>query len=418
MCIETYGCTMNQGEGLEFQRIISELGHEVVSDTDEAEIVVLNTCTVIKATENRMIRRLRELSKCGKEIIVTGCMAKVQPEVIAAAAPTSKIITFDRYHAFKSLFEGWYGRGHSLPIPDSEITEIVPIAQGCLGGCTYCITRLARGRLKSIPQSIIVERCSRAIRRGCREILLTAQDTASYGLERGENLGQLIEKICKLDGNFMVRVGMMNPDSLLRILDDYRSAWKKENVYKFLHLPVQSGSDRILELMGRRYTASQFMSLVETFREEFPDMTLSTDVILGFPGEEEEDFEATVELIEKIRPNILNITRFSPRPGTPAYRMKGAQPGWKIKEWSRQLTKLRFDIADRINREYIGRIEKALVTEHGKDGDYICRTRNYWPVVIKEKVRLGDFVTVELIDSTPTHFFGRLCEAVEVICES
>lgn len=413
VCVETYGCTMNQGEGLEFQRVISELGHEVVSDPHEAEIVVLNTCTVIKATENRMIRRLRDLSTSGKKIIVTGCMAKVQPDVIRAAAPESKIVPFDRYHEFGTLFEGWYGKGVGRHFSKSGITEIVPIAQGCLGGCTYCITRLARGRLKSFPQTFILERCSRAIECGCREILLTAQDTASYGLERGETLGHLIEKISELEGDFMVRVGMMNPDSLLRIIGDYLPVWKRDRIYKFLHLPVQSGSDRILELMGRRYTTSQFIKLVKTFREETPDMTLSTDVILGFPGEEEEDFEATVELIEKVQPNILNITRFSPRPGTPAYRMKGTQPGWKIKEWSRWLTELRFEIADRINRGYIGRVEKALVTEHGKDCDYICRTRNYWPVVIKEEVKLGDFVTVELIDSTPTHFLGRVCEAAE-----
>jgi threonylcarbamoyladenosine tRNA methylthiotransferase CDKAL1 len=408
VCVETYGCTMNHGEGIDFQRELDSLGHEVISNAEEADLVVLNTCTVIRATQNKMMKRLTWLSQMGKKLVVTGCMAKVQPEEIRKVAPDAEILDFDRYPHFSALISDWCGDGEEGKGLAPEITEIVPIAQGCLGSCTYCITRLARGGLISYPEDGLLERCSSALRSGSRELLLTAQDTSSYGLDLNSNIGTLLERVCELPGDFRIRVGMMNPDTLSQVVGEYLPSWRNPKVYKFLHLPVQSGSDSVLDRMGRRYHPGDFLEMVSRFREECPDMTLSTDVILGFPGETQEDFEATVELVMRVKPNILNITRFSPRPGTPAAQMDGGVPGWKVKEWSRHLTRLRFEIAQRLNRNQLGRIERALVTERGKKEDLICRTDGYWPVVIKEKAALGDFITVELVECAPTHFFGRL----------
>jgi tRNA A37 methylthiotransferase MiaB len=179
-------------------------------------------------------------------------------------------------------------------------------------------------------------------------------------------------------------------------------------VYKFLHLPVQSGSDGVLKAMGRHYTVDDFKAQVARFRKRYRNLTLSTDVITGFPGETDKDYRKTVELIEWVKPNIVNVTRYSPRPGTPAAKAKNQVPGWMSKERSRELTTLRFRISKSINIGKEGDREEVLVTEKGKNDTYIGRTVSYTPVVIEEGVRLGDFVEVEIVRSAPTHLIGRL----------
>jgi len=335
-------------------------------------------------------------------------MAVVQEDLIREVVPGAVVLPFDQYDSFSAVVEAGWG---SVPVTASTaiggITEILPVAQGCLGRCTYCITRLARGPLVSYDPDGLLEHTRNAVSSGCREILLTAQDTAAYGLDRRTDLGRLVGGICSVPGDFRIRVGMMNPDNLGRIIDSYLSSWLDHKVYKFLHLPVQSGSDDLLERMGRGYSVEDFLRMVRRFREAFPDMTLSTDVILGFPGETEEDYLMTRDLVETVRPNILNITRFSPRPGTPAFSSRDRVPGCKVKKWSRDLTGLRFEISGDVYRRLRGRVERVLITEIGKDGAVIGRTDTYWPVVIPEEVPLGNFIEVELIDSAPTHLVGR-----------
>jgi len=408
VCVETYGCTMNQGEGVRLQRALSSLGHEVVERAVDAALVVLNTCTVIRETEKKMLKRMRELTAQRKQLVVSGCMAVVQQDDILKVAPEAIILPHDKYDDFLSIVRERYG-GEFVPIAikSQEITAIVPIAQGCLGTCTYCITKKARGTLRSLDPSAVVGSAKEALSQGSKEILLTAQDTGCYGFDRNIDLSKLLECIAGLPGEFMVRVGMMNPDSLQSILESLVPAWMNPKVYKFIHLPVQSGSDRMIASMGRGYTTEEFEAQVVTLRNAYPDMTLSTDVITGFPGETDEDHRRTVELIERVKPDILNVTRFSPRPGTPAAKAANQVVGWKSKERSRELTRLRFKISSRPNEGMLGRAERVLVTEGGKQGSVIARTPAYKPVVLHEALDLGQFVSVEIVGSAATHLFGR-----------
>ncbi|NTV27926.1 MAG: TRAM domain-containing protein, partial [Methanothrix sp.] len=242
---------------------------------------------------------------------------------------------------------------------------------------------------------------------GLVEIQITAQDTAAYGSDRASDLAQLLDRLAAIPGEFMLRVGMMNPDSLLGIQGQLLRAFSSPKIYRFLHTPVQSGSNRILEEMGRRYHAGDIPELLSAFRSSYPDTGIITDVIIGFPGETEGDFEDSMHLIERMQPDKVNITRFSARPGTPAAR-RYDMPDRIKKERSREMTRLWLDIAARRNKRYEGKIISALVTERGRDATMKARADNYLGVVVKGRPKLGSVVRVAVTSSNPFYVFGRV----------
>lgn len=407
--METYGCTMNQGEGRLLEEHLAALGHQVIADAADADLVVLNTCTVIRETERRMLKRMAELNAQRKELVVAGCMATIQADDVVKVAPRALIVAPRDYSRFPALVEERFGRGEMRPliILPSSVSSVLPIAQGCIGNCSYCITKLARGTLSSYSLDSLVDQARKAIENGARELLVTSQDTACYGHDREGDLADLLSSIISLPGEYMVRIGMMNPDSLSRIIDRFLPAWVSPRIYRFLHLPVQSGSPPILDAMNRGYSPSDFLALAERVRASSPGMTLATDVITGFPGESDDDHYMTLKMLEQVRPDVVNVTRFSPRPGTPAAKSRNQVPGWMAKERSREITKLRFQISGEINAALVGQSERMTVIEEGKNGTSIGRTSAYKPVVVPGRQRIGSKLEVEIVDSAPTHLFGR-----------
>ena len=398
---------MNYGEGEQLSKKMDSLGHVRVDSVKEADIVILNTCTVVETTEKNMIRRMGDLKKEGKKVIVTGCMAKVQPKRIMIRLPDSIIIPPDRYGDFTDLVSGEYGCSDPVSAPRYGMSAILPIAQGCLGNCSYCITRFARGHLRSYPEDELVEEFDRMLDDGAKEILITAQDTACYGKDIGTDLPHLIERFLERDGDYRIRIGMMNPNYLEPIADRLLDLMKNRRVYRFLHIPVQSGSDDVLKNMRRRYTAEGFLSMVERMREKVPDISISTDMITGFPGETDEDHRKSVELIRRLHADTVNITRFSVRPGTDAASMKGQIQGNVSKERSTELTETKMEVEYDVNRNLVGKRFRVLVTEKGKEGTVITRTENYRPVGIDEDIPLGTFIDAEVIDCASTYVTGR-----------
>ncbi len=431
--LESYGCTLNHGEAQYIRKLLSTAAHEIVTEPKNADLIIIFTCTVIKTTELKMLRRLEEFSRLDKPVLVSGCMAVVQ------GAAVRKVIS-DAYflkpiEISRSQTELWLtlsaildqiSAGHvghvNEPeqsvgggiIPKTSIDHIVPIATGCLGHCTYCITRLARGSLVSKPEDRIIEDVQAALDGGSFEIRLTAQDTASYGfdLESDESstLPGLLNRIVNLEFNhdFRVRVGMMNPDTLRTILDDLIDSYKHPRVFKFLHLPVQSGDDDLLAAMGRKYSVAEFLKIVAKFRAELPNLTLSTDIIIGYPGETDDQFQCSMSLLENVKPNIVNITRFSARPGTPAAELENRLPGRVVKARSRAMTKLRFKISHELNESACGGEYRVLVTERVKEGSVLARNGNYQPVVIKRTEPLGSWVEVKITSATDAYLIGEL----------
>ncbi len=399
---------MNYGEGEQHSRKMETLGHERAQDSDSADIVILNTCTVVETTEKRMIKRMNDLRAAGKEVIVTGCMAKVQGNRIALRLPNAIIVPPEEYDLLSGKIESAFGCGSGEKKTPYQRTEIIPIAQGCLGNCSYCITKLARGRLISRPIEEILTEFKNMIDGGTKEILITAQDTACYGKDIGTNLSVLLKAILEFEGDYKIRIGMMNPNYLDPILDDMIEILKDDRVYKFLHIPVQSGSNSVLEDMRRHYTVDRFLGIVNRIREEIPNISIATDIITGFPGESDKDHQKTLDLIKKLRADTINITRYSPRPGTDSLLLSKEVNGNISKERSTELTELKNSVEYDVNNSLIGKKVKVLVTEKGKIGTVIARTDNYRPVGINADLELGTYIDVEIIECASTYLVGTL----------
>jgi len=373
--IETYGCRYNFGDSSKLIEVLKKQGSTLVSSADEADVVIINTCTVVGATERRMLRRLSRFRDYN--LFVTGCMPAVQREAIFAVC-TPVIIPSDTIReAYRNI----------KTVPGGGVA-IVQVAQGCSGRCTYCLTRFARGPLRSFPEGDILAEIGAHVRAGTPEIQITAQDVSSWGRDIGTSLPAFLHAVDKLPGHFMIRVGMMNPATVREILDDLVDAFASDHIFKFLHIPVQSGSDRILDRMGREYTIADFEEIVTAFRNQYPEITLFTDMIVGFCGETEQDFSESLELIDNLRPNKVNITRFSPRPFTPVCSDKDT-PDWVKKNRSRSMNTLAEKIYVSLNKEYLERQVPFVVTETIKKGSVMARSQNYQGIVINEELPVG-----------------------------
>ncbi len=394
---EAYGCSQNIAETGMLARSIGE----IVNSPDDADIIVLGTCVVIEHTEHRMLRRIEELRKYGKKMVVYGCLPSARRELLPEDVIAMRTWEFERADRILGTERSPMEEIHTM-----DAVATIPIANGCLGSCTYCITRIARGRIKSRKPEWIIELVKKAVQRGMREIRLSAQDTAAYGRDINTTLPELIEKIVDIENEFRVRVGMMEPRETFRILDSLLSSYSSEKIYKFLHLPVQSGDDEILKRMNRGYTVDEFIHIVKEFRKRFPDMTFSTDIIVGFPGENDETFSNTLELIKLVKPDILNITRFSPRPKTPAYRWKRPSTN-AVKEWSKKLGEEHMKIIAEKNRKFVGKTLRVLVPQKGKRGRYLGRTDNYRPVILNY-AKIGEFYRAKIVKSSPTYLLGEI----------
>ena len=402
--VEAYGCTLNFGESREIEELLAGNGWDLVDDPSVCDLAVLVTCVVIDTTERAMLKRVKELSET-PEFIITGCMATACRDKAEHLAPHAKFVAPGDFAALSKLL-GPVTRKESLSNARGPYS-IVPIATGCKGKCSYCITRFARGELRSRPVSQILEAIERAASDGPREIQLTAQDTASFGADIGEDLPSLVRRACVFPLDFRIRIGMMNPKSALPMSDRLAEMYLEPKVFKFLHLPVQSASDRLLEDMERGYAVEDFKSIVDKVRAKVPDITFSTDLIIGYPGETEEDHRLNLKLVSEIKPDIVNVTRFSPRPGTKAAKASHQVVGWKAKDRSREITELRFDVALEKNRLWVGKDVTALSTEMGKSGTTILRNDEYKQIVVPEVLPLGRYFEIKVTEATPTYLLGK-----------
>jgi len=216
----------------------------------------------------------------------------------------------------------------------------IQISEGCVGNCAYCITKLAKGELYSFQIKDIVKEFKSILAKGINKIYITSQDNGAYGLDRGRlEFVKLIKEILKINDKYKIRIGMMNPEHAIKIIDELVEIYKDKRVIKFIHIPVQSGSSKVLEDMGRKYKVKDFVGIVNKFRKEIPEICISTDIICGYPTETENDFEKSILLIKKTKPNVLNISKFASRPGTKASKLKQLSSE-TIKNRSRRMSEL------------------------------------------------------------------------------
>jgi len=407
--IETYGCTSNRGESRRIERSLRDAGHHPAEAPDDADVAILNTCTVVEKTERNMLRRAEELASETADLIVTGCMALAQGEAFADL--DVQVLHWEDVPAAVTNGECPTTTTDAEPILDGVI-GILPIARGCMSNCSYCITKFATGRVDSPSVEENVEKARALVHAGAKEIRVTGQDTGVYGWDTGERkLPELLDRICGIDGEFRVRLGMANPGGIHGIHGELADVFaENQKLYDFIHAPVQSGSDEVLETMRRQHRVETFEAVVEAFEDRLDHWTLSTDFIVGFPTETEADHERSMELLADVRPEKINVTRFSKRPGTDAAEMKGLG-GTKKKERSKAMSALKREICTETHASMVGDVHEVLAVEPGTGDSIKCRDEAYRQVIVTDAadrgVEIGDVLDVEITASEAMYCFGR-----------
>ncbi len=415
--IKTFGCTANRADSHRIMQLLASQGHVFIDNPYLADLVVVNTCTVTQTTQQKVLEYISLLSDQGKNVVVAGCLPAAQPDILdginypsVTPASLDDITDIVGSNVVGNNIVGSNGITaptlYDVPILEG-VTGIVSISQGCVGQCSYCIVKQARGKLVSRPVPDIVNEIRSLVRLGAREIQLTSQDISAYGMDTGVRLPELLCAATAVDGDYMIRVGMMNPSTVIGIIVDIIESFKSPHIFKFLHIPIQSGSDKVLQHMNRKYTAEEFKYIIDTFRNNFPGMVISTDFIVGYPTETEQDFNDTLKLLKEMRPQKVNITRYSPRPNTPSSQLRDL-PSWKKKERSRRLTKLHHTINKELLRKRIGDTIHILTTEVGKDNSTIGRDIYYNNIVVKKDIPLGNWYDVKITGSTITYLIGEI----------
>ena len=419
--IETYGCTFNQADSQIIAGVLEENQIDIVDSIDEADVIIVNTCYVKLPTENKVVYKIQQLQKQfpDKKIIVGGCMVEIDPEKLEKIGPNCSWIgphqlnkaadVVNATYCGEIIRESGFSKESKVGVPksvDDGLIHIIQICEGCLGACTFCCTRFARGPLNSYPISDIVQEAKAAIENGACEIQLTAQDTAAFGRDSGEKLSDLIKEVANLEGDFKVRVGMMHPKNILNDVDEIIDAIKHPKVYDFIHLPIQSGSDKVLLDMRRGHTIAQYLDIISKFKKEIPDITLAVDIIVGYPTETDEDFDLTVELLENIKPSLIHLSKYQHRKGAISSSLKEI-PRPVMKKRSKFLSEIKSEITAEENLQLVGTVQNVLVVEKGSKGGFIAKTDNYIPVIVHD-VELGSFVKVKITDATATYLKSEL----------
>ena len=417
----TYGCAHNQKDSELIEAKLLENGYDLV-ETSLAKVVVVNTCTVKEPTESKIINKLQKLQKLkDKKLVIAGCLSQSAPKKMQRLFPEAIILGVNAVHFIIDKLNNGSSKKGRIEFPVRRVLanlkdkpllksnlwnknrNIIQINEGCLNSCTFCATKLARGRLRSYRKDSII----RSLRNyPVQEIWLTSQDTGCWGFDHKENLAQLINEIDKIQRKFWVRVGMGNPNNFIKFLDEAVEAFRSDKIYKFLHLPVQTGSNQVLNHMKRGYTVEEYELIVEAFRKAIPELTLSTDVIVAYPTETEEDYLSTLKTIKKTKPNITNISKFWPREGTPAAKLE-LLPSNIRKERVKYLRELTEKIQIEENEKWINWEGEALVVDKGSKGGYEARNIYYKPIIVKE-AEIGSWIKTKIVSAKSTYFFGEI----------
>ncbi|MFX1286221.1 MAG: tRNA (N(6)-L-threonylcarbamoyladenosine(37)-C(2))-methylthiotransferase [Promethearchaeota archaeon] len=418
-----YGCSANRAIAESLMGILKRHGYIITDSTEDTDLIIVNTCVVKQNTEHRMKSKLLSLSKT-KDIIITGCLPVVMREWVSKRLPKAKVLFPEVADHIIDLLNDhpvqetktvapriWSQLYTGDRIRYNPVITTVEISRGCLGSCTFCIVKNIKGKVRSRSQESILKEIQSAIERGSKEIRLTSQDTGTYGWDFSPklNIATLIESITRLKGEFFIRLGMMTPITLKRFLNPLIQQLLTPKVFSFLHLPIQSGSDPILQKMKRKEIRKYFIGLVTQLRQEVADLVLSTDIMVGFPGESQNDFEATKLLLREVSPIIVNISKYTDRPGTLASKLSPKVPT-KIKaNRSRELTEFTRSITQRELRRWIGWEGIMLVYNFGKhNNQYIGRNTSYLPIVVEsENLSLGQVVKIHVTDAGPTYLIGE-----------
>ena len=388
--VETYGCQQNEADSERIRGMLSESGYAIVSEAEGADVVVMNTCAIREHAEQRVFGNLGALTHTKRrhpeqKIFLCGCMAG-EPSVTERIKKSFPHVNgvFSTHHLWEFpslLWQVLTSKKRAFAVADEagSIAEGLPVVRsnnlknwvsimyGCNNFCTYCIVPYVRGRERSRKPEDVLNECRELIESGCKEITLLGQNVNSYGkdLDTKIDFADLLAEIAQLPGDFLIRFMTSHPRDASRKLFDTMAKFPK--IAKQLHLPFQSGSSRVLKAMNRHYDREQYLELVKSAKSVMPDLVLTSDVIVGFPGETAEEFEETMTLIEEVRYDSLFTFIFSPRIGTPAAQMEDPTPKAEKNQRFDRLCDLQNKISEQIHEGYVGKTFRCLVDGTDKD---------------------------------------------------
>ena len=432
-CVHTFGCQMNARDSEKLLGILEEIGY-TPTDSEEADIVVYNTCTVRENANLRVYGRLGQLSKIKEKnphmvIALCGCMMQ-EPDVVEKIRKSYKFVdvifgTFNIFKIAELLYTHWQQAGQIIDIWDStkDVVEELPtqrkfpfksgvnIMYGCNNFCSYCIVPYVRGREKSREPKEIVREIERLVDDGVKEVMLLGQNVNSYGntFEEPFSFAQLLREIEKIDGLERIRFMTPHPKDFSDDLIEVMRTSKK--VCNHIHLPLQSGSSRILKLMNRKYTKEHYLELVDKIRDRLPDVSITTDIIVGFPGETEEDFEDTLDVVRKVKYDSAYTFIYSKRTGTPAAKMENQVPEDVVKDRFNRLLATINEVSHTISARYEGQSAKALVeciNDHDSSLVTGRLTNNMLVHFPGDESLIGNIVDVKLTECKGFYYMGEM----------
>jgi len=436
--IETYGCSANQNNSEILAGILSRAGFLITNNQELADIIILNTCIVKDKTITKIKRRIQDLRQFSSQknnlLIIAGCMPET--EKLKKLKNLNKNLIFLGTHHFKDILnlirdyedkklddkkqQEYIGNTKNeereiklcLPkLPGNKLISIHQISEGCLGNCSYCLTKIAKHELFSYPKEQIIKSIESDLENGAKEIWLTCQDCASYGLDKGKaELPILLKEILTLKHKFKLRLGMMDINNLLPITDEIIAVYKDKKMYKFLHIPIQSASNQVLKHMNRQYAIEQAKQVIEKFKKEFPSGVIATDIIVGYPTETKEDHKKNIKFINEFKPDVLNLSKFSSHKQT----LAGKLPTLKnsiIKSRTTKLIKIQRKTSKENKQKYLNKTIKVFINKKIPNSEKLHEARddNYNIILVKcDKEMLGKEAEVIIKEIGVHHLMGEL----------
>lgn len=429
----TYGCQMNVNESAKIKKILENLGYELTDNIEETDIAFLNTCTVREGAATQIYGKLGEIKRVreerGTKIVVTGCFAQEQGrELIKKFNYIDIVMGNQNIGRIPEAIEEIENRSTKHVVMtdyederppridadfESKKTASIAITYGCNNFCTYCIVPYVRGRERSVPMAELIEEARELVKKGYKEIILLGQNVNSYGkgLSENETFANLLQNICDIDGDFIIRFVSPHPRDFTDDVIDVIA--RNPKIARSLHLPLQSGSTRVLKLMNRGYSKEQYIALAEKIKERIPGVSLTADIIVGFPQETEEDFMDTLDVVDKVGFETSFMFMYSIRKGTKAAVMEGQIDDEVKKDRLHRLMSLQNSISKKLSMEYEGKTERVLVEGPSKKNKDMLssRTSTNKIVLFKGDPSLeGQFVNVKIKECKTWTLYGELAE--------
>ena len=429
----TYGCQMNVNESAKIKKILENLGYELTDNIEETDIAFLNTCTVREGAATQIYGKLGEIKRIreerGTKIVVTGCFAQEQgKELIKKFNYIDIVMGNQNIGRIPEAIEDIENRSakhvvmtdYEDELPpridadfESKKTASIAITYGCNNFCTYCIVPYVRGRERSVPMKELIEEAKELVKKGYKEIILLGQNVNSYGkgLSENETFANLLQNICDIEGDFIIRFVSPHPRDFTDDVIDVIA--RNPKIAKSLHLPLQSGSTRVLKLMNRGYSKEQYIALAEKIKERIPGVSLTADIIVGFPQETEEDFMDTLDVVEKVKFETSFMFMYSIRKGTKAAVMDGQIDDEVKKDRLHRLMSLQNSISKKLSMEYEGKVERVLVEGPSKKNKDMLSSRTSTNKIVLfkgDKSLEGQFVNVKINECKTWTLYGELAE--------